>query len=148
MQPHRVIAFACTLAVLSLPSAAGARTTFHDLSVEEAAKSERGQAKLLDVPFHMAGQPHGKIAREFGVFTSNKRTNAFNKSDEEACSIAFLSAIISLQNRAKKLGANAVIDIKSITKHNDLESATSYRCAAGGVIANVALTGRVVNLEK
>jgi hypothetical protein len=46
------------------------------------------------------------------------------------------------------MGADAVIDIKSITKHNDLESATSYRCAAGGVVANVALTGRVVKFEK
>ncbi len=50
--------------------------------------------------------------------------------------------------QAEQLGANAVVDIKSITKHNDLVSATQYRCAAGNVIANVVLTGRVVKFQK
>jgi len=129
-------------------TAAHARTTFHDLSANEAAESEIGKAKLMEVPFYLSGQKHAKIARDLGVFTSNKRTNAFGKSDEAACQIAFLSAIISLQKRATELGGDAVVDIKSITKHNDLDSATDYRCAAGGVIANVALTGRVVKFEK
>jgi uncharacterized protein YbjQ (UPF0145 family) len=147
MKRHHAIALACLLCGFA-PAAADARTTFHDLNVQEAAESETGKAKLLEVPFYLSGQEHAKVVRDFGVFTSNRRTNAFNKSDEAACEIAFLSAIIALQNRAIALGANAVVDIKSITKHNDLDSATSYRCAAGGLIANVALTGRVVNLEK
>jgi len=65
-----------------------------------------------------------------------------------ACEIAFLSAIIALQKRAMQLGADAVVDIKSITKHNDLDSATDYRCVAGSMIANVVLTGRAVKFEK
>jgi uncharacterized protein YbjQ (UPF0145 family) len=137
----------CLLCLLA-SSTADARSTFHDLSAKEAAESDIGKAKLLDVPFFMSGQKHAKVAREFDVFTSNKRTNAFGKSDEAACQIAFLSAIISLQNRATQLGGDAVVDIKSITKHNDLDSATDFRCAAGGVIANVVLTGRVVKLAK
>jgi len=147
MKRHHAILLGCLLCWLA-PAEADARTTFHDLSAQQAAESETGKAKLLDLPFYMSGQKHAKIAREFGVFTSNRRTNAFNKSDEAACEIAFLSAIIALQNRAKELGADAVVDIKSITKHNDLDSATDYRCAAGGMIANVALTGRVVDFEK
>ena len=129
-------------------STAYARSTFHDLEVKQAAESETGKAKLLDVPFYMLGQKHPKMGRDLGVFTSNKRTNAFNKTDEDACQIVFLSAIISLQQRARKIGGDAVIDIKSITKHNDLESPTSYRCLAGNVVANVVLTGRVVKFEK
>jgi uncharacterized protein YbjQ (UPF0145 family) len=147
MKRHTSILLGCLLCLFAA-STADARTTFHDLSAQEAAESEIGKAKLLDVPFYLSGQKHAKVAREFGVFTSNKRTNAFGKSDEAACQIAFLSAIISLQKRATELGGNAVIDIKSITKHNDLDSATDYRCAAGGVIANVVLTGKVVKLEE
>ena len=41
------------------------------------------------------------------------------------------------------MGGDAVVDIKSITKHNDLTSASEYRCAAGDVV----LTGRVVKLK-
>ena len=145
---HRYGIFLGCLLCLLASSTADARSTIHDLSVKEAAGSEIGKAKLLDVPFFMSGQKHAKVARDFGVFTSNRRTNAFGKSDEAACQIAFLSAIISLQNRATQLGGNAVVDIKSITKHDDLDSATDFRCAAGGVIANVVLTGRVVKLAK
>jgi uncharacterized protein YbjQ (UPF0145 family) len=87
------------------------------------------------------------VAKDLGVFTANRRTNAFGKSDEAACQIAFLSAIIALQSRAQNMGGNAIVDIKSITKHNDLTSASEYRCAAGDVVANVVLTGRVVKLK-
>ena len=136
------------LLVALAPSSAGARETFLDLPVKGAVNSELGQEKLLNLPFYMAGQEHPAIARSKGVFKSNRRTNAFNKADEEACNIVFLSALISLQERARKEGADAVVDIKSITKHRDLESAEMFRCAAGNVIANVALTGRVVKFEE
>lgn len=130
------------LVVAALPSAA--RETFHDLSAEAAFESSHAVTLRSDIPVFMAGQGHAAVATNLGEFTSNRRTNAFNKSDEEACTIAFLSAIIALQNRANALGGSAVIDIKSITKHNDLVSATQYRCQAGAVVANVALTGVVV----
>ena len=112
------------------------------------AKSDGiGHEKLLDLPVFMAGQKHRAIARDYGTFRSNRRTNAANKSDEVACQIAFLSALITLQARARNLGGNAVVDVRSITRNEPLESATQYRCAAGGVVANVALEGRVVKLE-
>ena len=136
------------LAVLAVASTASARDTFHDLDVGAAVDSDVGEARLLEVRFFMAGQPHPSVAKDLGEFTSNRRTNAFNKSDERACSIAFLSAVIALQERARKLGGDAVIDIKSITRHQNLESATKYRCVSGNVVANVVLTGRVVNLAK
>jgi hypothetical protein len=130
------------------PMAAGARETFHDLDTKQAVDSELGKSKLLGVPIHFAGQSHAKIASDMGVFTANRRTSAFGKSDEEACRIAFLSAVIALQKRVQTLGGAAVVDIKSITKHQNLESATQYRCVAGDVVANVVLTGRVVKFEK
>jgi uncharacterized protein YbjQ (UPF0145 family) len=138
----------CGLVLFLAASTAQARNTSHDFEVKSATDSEIGQAKLLDIPFYMSGQKHPNTGREFGEFKSNKRTNAFNKTDQEACEIAFLSAIISLQNRALKLGADAVVDIKSISKTGNLTSATSYRCAAGNVVANVVLTGRVVKFGK
>ena len=127
---------------------AQAREAFHDLSVEAAIRNSLGRDRLLDVPFYLVGQKHPPVAGDLGVFKTNKRTNAFNKSDEQACRIAFLSAIITLQKRANAEGGDAVIDIRSVTKHRNLVSATDFRCVAGNVVANVALTGRVVKLEK
>lgn len=141
---------ACLLALLFLvtPSAALARSDLLDLSVAEAKGSALGQAKLLDVRFYMAGQSHRRVVESFGVSRSNRRTNAFGKSDDEACEVAFLSAIIALQNRAKAQGGDALIDIRSVTRDNDLSSASKYRCAVGFAIANVALEGRVVKLAR
>lgn len=132
------------IAALMVPLDTSARTTFLDLEINGAVESETGRNKLLDVPFFFAGQKHPEISQSLGTFKSNKKTNAFNKSDEAACEIAFLSAVIQFQHRARQMGADAVVDLKSITKHNNLESATQYRCAAGNVVANVALTGTVV----
>jgi hypothetical protein len=121
-----------------------AKDSFLDLPVDAAVKSPRASA-LHDLPFFMLGQSHPDFGKSLGEFTANRSTNAFGKSNEEACSVAFLSAVISLQDRAKTLGGAAVVDIKSITKHNDLVSATMYRCVAGAVVANVALTGTIVS---
>ncbi|MEB2344010.1 MAG: excinuclease ABC subunit A [Deltaproteobacteria bacterium] len=134
------------IAVLAVPPPAWARNTLLDLPVEEAKKSGHS-SRLLDVPFYMAGQKHPPIAKSLGEFSSNRRTNAFNKSDRSACQIAFLSAIIALQQRARAEGGNAVVEIRSITRHEDLSSPSQYRCAAGNVVANVVLTGRVVKLK-
>jgi hypothetical protein len=146
MRSLRSLALVAACLCAALP--AEARETFHDLSVEDAKQSTLGQEKLLDLPIYMKGQKHPKVAKDLGVFTSNRRTNAFNKSDEQACEVAFLSALIALQKRARAEGGDAVVDVRSITKHNDLESATQFRCVAGAVIANVALEGRVVRLGK
>src|SRR5262245_4340912 len=137
----------CCIFALLLATNASARNDFLDVSVQSATESRVASEKLLDVPFYMAGQKHRSIAGDLGEFKSNQRTNAFNKSDEEACRIAFLSAIISLQRRAQALGGGAVVDVRSVTKNNDLQSSTSFRCAVGNVVANVALTGRVVTLR-
>jgi hypothetical protein len=141
-----LLGFAATLLLAAAP--ASARETFHDIPVEDATKSARGMKKLLDVPFYMGGQAHPPTARDLGEFKSNRRTNAFGKSDQKACQIAFLSALISLQERARREGGDAVVDVKSVTKHRDLESPTEFRCVAGTFVANVALTGRVVRLSK
>ncbi len=132
-------------ASLGIASAAWARNTFHDLPVQ-GAKESRHAKTLLDVPFYMAGEKHPKVAKVIGEWPTNLRTNAFNKSDEDACNLVFLSAIISLQKRAQAEGGDAVIDIKSTTKNNELSSPTQFRCVAGAMVANVALTGKIVKL--
>jgi uncharacterized protein YbjQ (UPF0145 family) len=133
--------------IVAQTQASAAKDTFFDLPVDVALKSPRAST-LREMPFFMMGQNHPATGQTMGEFTANRRTNAFGKSNEEACIVAFLSAVISLQDRAKTLGGAAVVDIKSITKHNDLVSATQYRCVAGAVVANVVLSGTIVRVAK
>ena len=97
-----------------------------------------------DVKFVFGSQ--GRRGKELGTFTSNKKTNFANKSDKEGCEWAFLSAMISLKERAIAEGGNAVINIQSYYKKNEFSSATEYECGAGAIMGGVALRGTVVKL--
>ncbi len=91
-------------------------------------------------------QTFPKPLQTFGEFTANKKTNAFNKSDQEGCDWNFLSAVISLQGRAKSEGGNAVVNIHSVYKNKDFVSETEYQCGAGAFVSGAALRGTVVKL--
>jgi len=99
-----------------------------------------------DIKFFFGAQAAPKPASTYGTFTSNKKTNFANKSDQEGCKIAFLSAMIALKDRALREGGNAVINIKSYYKKEAFESNTEYECAAGNILGGVALRGTVVKL--
>ncbi|HTJ94403.1 MAG TPA: excinuclease ABC subunit A [Pararobbsia sp.] len=127
-------------------SHAFARDSVDNYIVADALKSEPGKVGD-DVPLFFAGQDHPRVAKSYGTFNTNKKTNAFGKSDLAACQHVFLSAVIELQERARKEGGNAVINIKSNYENHLRESATEFTCGAGAVIAGVALEGEVVTLK-
>ncbi|MBA1273760.1 hypothetical protein [Stutzerimonas azotifigens] len=104
---------------------------------------------LLDgsVRFFLAGQPIDGEVRTLRSVTSNRKTNASNKSDEEACSWVLQSVLASLQNTAKQAGANAVVNIVSYYKRNAYQDPARYECHAGMAIAGVALRGQLATIE-
>jgi uncharacterized protein YbjQ (UPF0145 family) len=79
---------------------------------------------------------------------SNRKTNAFGKSDEKACNWAFLSAMVALEKRAQQLGANAVVNIVSYYDRIVMSSPTEFECHAGAIIAGVVLKGDFVKLSE
>lgn len=126
---------------------ATARDTTHHLSINAAMATSDFKEKLTgEVKFFFSGQKYPSPSATAGEYVTNKKTNAFNKSDEEACRWVFLSALISLQERALAEGGNAVVDITNYYKRNEFASATDYECHAGAIMAGVALKGRVVTL--
>jgi hypothetical protein len=127
-------------------SHAYARDSIGTYSVDEALQSEPGKVDE-GVALYFAGQTHPGVAKTLGQFATNKKTNAFGKSDLRACQHVFLSAVLELQERARKEGGNAVINIKSNYKNALRESATEFTCGAGAMIAGVALVGDVVTLK-
>ena len=116
-----------------------------ELPVADARASTHASA-LLDIPFFMAGEKHAAVTSKLGEWPTNQRSNAFGKAKTDACNRVFISAILALQKRAQTEGGNAVIDVRSNTKDQPFESATQFRCAAGAMVANVALKGTVVKL--
>ncbi|MBI3149398.1 MAG: excinuclease ATPase subunit [Betaproteobacteria bacterium] len=135
------------LGALLIAGSAVARDTRHMFPVRDALNSSNGKVKLdPNIKLYFGDTPHPKVVRDFGEFTSNKKTNAFNKSDRVACEWAFMSAMLSFQDRAKELGGNAVINIKSYYKKDLRVSRSEYLCGAGATVAGVTFKGTVAKL--
>jgi hypothetical protein len=138
-----------SLAVLMVVFAFNANARDDKLMFPVKAAIERGISEgIIDgsVKFYFGDTKHSKVKSEFGEIKTNKKTNAFNKSDLEACQWAFLSAIKAFHQKAKKLGANAVINIQSNYKNNPVKNDTQFQCGAGSWVAGVALKGNFVSL--
>ncbi len=127
---------------------ANARNDYKDFSVADAFELEDYKRKLgTDIQFYFGNSHRGRVVKTFGTWPTQKKTNAFNKSDEYACQWALLSALISLKKRAQKEGGNAVINIVSNNDHNERSSSSVFECEIGNIIASVALKGTVVTLK-
>jgi uncharacterized protein YbjQ (UPF0145 family) len=135
--------------LMIVSSAVDARDTIVRVSLEDAMATSDAKVKLdAGVRFFFGDQVHPEIAKRIGKFTSNKKTNAFNKSDQQACMWAFLSAMVSLQDRALAEGGNAVVKIRSFYKKRDFSSSTEFECGAGAMVAGVTLVGDIVKLAE
>lgn len=142
----RLLAF-LLIPLLTLP--AFGRDEHHLYSIKEALSIPTADAKLdKGIHLYFGNQPHPDAAKTLGEWRTNKKTNAFNKSDKEACEWTFLSAVLELQERARKEGGDAVVNIKSNYKDKEHSSNSEYECGAGALMAGVALKGTVVKLGK
>ena len=142
-----MIRLSVSLVALCLAMPALARDDHNLYPLQDALESPAAKGKLdTGVSLYFAGQKHPAVAKTLGEAKTNKKTNAVNKSDKEACEWVFLSAVLELQERARKLGGNAVIDIKSNYKGKETSNAQQYMCGNGTLMAGVAFKGTVVNL--
>ncbi len=137
-----------SLVCLTLPVAVSARDDRNQYPVADAMNTEAAKQKLnKGYTFKFGDQAVGKVSARHGEFMSNKKTNAFNKTDKEACEWAFLSAMLSFQDRITQEGGNAVINIRSYYKKNDFRSTSEYECGNGAIMAGVTFVGDVVTLD-
>jgi uncharacterized protein YbjQ (UPF0145 family) len=133
--------------VLVVLSAAQARDTRLMLPIEEAMSTPEAKERLQgDIRFYFGDQAHPEVKERLGEGVSNRKTNAVNKTDKRAFEWVFLSALLAMQERARELGADAVVNIQSYYRKVTVGSATQYECHAGAVIAGVALKGEFVKL--
>ncbi|WLI12220.1 MULTISPECIES: excinuclease [Pseudomonas] len=140
---------AATLLICALPGISQARDTAVYLPFDKAV-AEATRAGKIDgsVKFYLAGNtPTGNVTVLSAGAVTNKKTNAFNKSDEVACEWVAQSAIISLHQAAKSAGANAVTNIVSFYKKNERKDAKTYECHAGALMAGVALKGDLAKVQ-
>jgi uncharacterized protein YbjQ (UPF0145 family) len=146
---NKIISLVIALVLLAWAQPIEARDTKYLLSIKTALQAKDVEEKLDGtVKFYFGDQEMPKILSKLGTDVSNRKTNSVGKSDEKACNWAFLSALVSLEKRAKQLGANAVVNVVSFYKKDVMSSVTEFECHAGAVIAGVALKGDFVKVEE
>jgi len=125
-----------------------ARDDRNHYSIDAAMNTAAAKEKLNQgYTFRFGSQAHSEVLKQHGEFMSNKKTNAFGKTDEFACQWAFLSAMLSFQDRITQEGGNAVINIRSYYKKKDFRSETEFECGNGAIMAGVTFIGDVVTLK-
>ena len=82
---------ALSAAVIS--GAAQARNDVLTLPLDSIIGTEKAKQALHEVPVYFAGQNHPAISKNWGEVSTSRKTNAFGKSDEEACQWVLLSAL-------------------------------------------------------
>jgi uncharacterized protein YbjQ (UPF0145 family) len=140
---------AASLLALVATVPAFARNTAVNVTLESVLDMPEAKAKLDgSIKFYLAGAPTPKVVKKFGEDTSNAKTNAFNKSPEEACRWNALSALVKLQEHARRDGANAVVDIVSYREHAEFKSPTEIQCSDGAFMGGIALKGTYATVGK
>ena len=125
------------------------RNTAVTVTLQSVLDMPEAKAKLDgSVAFYLSGAATPKVTKKFGEDTSNAKTNAFNKTPEEACRWNALSALIKFQDHARRQGANAIVDIVSYNSHENFASATDLQCSDGAFLAGIALKGTYATVGK
>lgn len=150
MQIRASIAAAASILALAGASSALARDDRLMFPVTEGMERGKTTKDRIDpeIRVYFGKQKSPAVERKLGEFTANRKTNATNKTDKEACEISFVSAVLSLQQRARREGGDAVINVHSVYKNENRESDREYLCGAGTFVSGVALRGTVVKLKE
>ena len=138
---------AAVVALLATAPVADARDTLQKFPIEAALAKAQASGQLAPgIKLFFGTQKHAKPTAQLGPARTNKKTNFFNKSDQEGCDWAFQSSMITLTQYAQRVGGNAIINIRSNYKNNEFSSETEYQCGAGNVTGGTAFIGDVVKL--
>ncbi len=129
------------ISVMSICLSSYARNDVLEFSFSKAVNTPKAQGVLgTDIGYTFGGG-HGQIILKGAV--SNKKTNAFNKSDEEACNWALYSAIKSFQARARKEGGRKAINLVSFLDRKEYHDKSKFQCRVGTFTAAVVLKGDI-----
>ena len=129
------------VAILAFATSLNARddVKYHSLDFLNGPKAKNFLLPNVSISFG-TGYSGQVIVKDL---TSNKKTNGFNKSDEEACQIALLSALKTFQERALNEGGTKVVNLTGYYKKQPFNSKTQFQCGSGALMSGVTLKGDI-----
>lgn len=141
-------ALALPVAMLLAPATASADDAVSTHLIASVVERPDFASQVEGVRFYFGDTPHPAVARRIEPnATTSLRTRKFGRSNEEACQWVMMSALIQFRAHAQGVGGNAVVNIRSNWQNIEFSSRTEYQCAAGFLMAGVALKGDVVSIR-
>ena len=133
----------------ALPMASHAADKVVHLAFDNAVKAATASGKLDgSVKFYLAGTaPAGRVTVVNDNVSINRKTNAFGKQEQATCDWALQSALIALQDDAKKAGANAVTDIVGDYNGSEYRDPLNYECHVGFLMSGVELKAKLAKVD-
>lgn len=126
-----------------LTSSVWAKNDVMRFSIQGALNDPRAK-EVLDPSIKLYfGKDGGKAKKITQQLSANKKTNGVGKSDEAACNWAFLSAIKTFQERAKREGGSKVVNLSSYYYKNEFISSKEFECGVGNIMVGVTLRGYI-----
>lgn len=127
---------------------AKARDTVLHIPLEAVLEMPEAKAKLdPGFRFYLAGAKTPEIGKSLGEGLTNQKTNGFGKSDDFGCRWVILSALLRLQEEGKRYGANAVVEMVSYYKKNEVRNAEAIECHAGAFVIGATLKGKYAKVD-
>lgn len=142
----RSLLFALAVVAVAGPTFAGDGVVKVPLA-EVLAMPEAKSRLDGSVSFYLAGMTPPHVEKKFWEATVGEKTNAFNKTSDVSCRWVALSALIELQQQAKRAGANAVVDIVSYHRRQKASDPANLDCHDGVFTSGVALKGTLVDVS-
>jgi uncharacterized protein YbjQ (UPF0145 family) len=132
-------------AAISLSSLAIAADETVNMPIKDGLEAGKHTKNTIgdDIKLYFGKQKTPAVDKK--LWEGSTTQKSMRKSQQERCDTAFVSAILRLQDRARKEGGNAVVGITSAGSN---DSATEYTCTSGRVTGSVTLRGTVVTLKK
>ena len=138
-----------TLLLCALPAVSQARDTAVYLPFDKAVAEATRSGKIDgSVKFYLAGNtPAGKVTVVSPGAVTNKKTNAFNKSDTEACEWVVQSAIISLHQAREKRRRQRRDQHRQLLQEQRAQGCADLRMPRRRIMAGVALKGDLAKIQ-
>ena len=155
----KTLAAATAILLCALPAVSQARDSALYLPFEQVVNEAISSGKIDgSVKFYLAGEALPTQVHKLKAVSSSRRADDNeDKSAEDTCYWALQSTLATLQSKAKKAGANAVINIAGINKRDLSQDTGKYQCsddeeipgleALKAVVSGVALRGDLVRVD-
>jgi uncharacterized protein YbjQ (UPF0145 family) len=118
--------------LLACAFGAAARNVEYTLPIDEVLRMPEAQRELDgSVRFYLQGQDHSAIVYRHSDEVARGNIRGAGEQEVESCKRAALKVLVHYQETARKMGANAIVDMVSLFNERPFVSRSQYECHAG-----------------